>query len=414
MSVDFDTLVVGGGHAGVQAVQSLRAGGFAGTIGLISAEPNLPYERPPLSKAYLRRETVEAALRLRAPEYYADADVELMLGERVDDVDPDARTVTTANGRTIGYRHLLWAAGGSPRELPIPGAELDGVCSLRTIADADDLADRMRRTTHAIIIGGGHIGLEVAAALRSKDIAVTVVEAQPRLLARVTSPVVSQFYLDLHRANGVEILLNSGVSEIVGTVAGVEGVRTSSGRLLPAQIVLVGVGLVPSSDVLARAGVRCTNGIDTDHDGRTNVDGIFAIGDCANRESPYAAGDRVRIESVPNATEHAKVVAAAILGRERPATVAPWFWSHQYDVKLQTAGLFTGYDDCVVRGDPAQGAFSVAYLKQGRLIAIDCVNTARDFAPGRRLVDRGVSVDAARLADASAPLKELLIAQPVA
>lgn len=382
----YDVLIVGAGLAGVQVAAALRHHGFEGTIGLLGSEPHHPYDRTPLSKAYLRGEIDRSELFLKSDNYFPASHVDLLAGRTVTTVDPVSHTVTTADGESLGYGKLVWAAGGTPRRLLLAGAELRGVMSLRNIEDADRIRTVAESERSAVIIGGGYIGLEVAAALRSWGLETTVLEVQERLLARVTSPVVSEFCREMHRDAGVDIRLSASVSEIVGEQGRVVGVRLDDRSVVRAGLVIVGVGLAPNFEPLAIAGAVCTNGVDVDEDGRTSLADIFALGDCANRRNVFANGDRVRLESVPSASEQAKFVANAILGEPNGEIAVPWFWSHQYETKLQTVGLFTGYDELAVRGDPAGGKFSVVYLRQGVVIAMDCINSLRDFTRGKLLV----------------------------
>lgn len=404
----YDVLIVGSGQAGVQAAISLRQGGFAGTIGIIGAEEQLPYERPPLSKAVLRGEAEVDDFLFRSADYWEKNGIELVLGRVVESIDPATHQVLTEEGHRATYRHLIWAAGGRARTLSLPGAELDGVFSLRTYQDAARLRERLATAKRAVIIGGGYIGLEAAAAFAERGVAVTVIDVQERLLARVTCAEVSAFYAALHRDHGTRIFLSSGVEQILGSGGRVTGVELADGRRLDADFVLVGVGLIPNVEPLSAAGIQTTNGADVDTDCRTSAPDVFAIGDCANLENPFAGGSRVRLESVPNAVEHGKIVANAILSVSATVTAPPWFWSHQFDVKLQTVGLQGGHDERVVRGDPASGKFSVIYLRNGRVIALDCINSVADFAQGKQLVQKGTTASPEKLADSSVPLKSLL------
>lgn len=405
----FDVLIVGSGQAGVQAALSLRDGGFVGSIGMVSNEEDEPYQRPPLSKAYLKGEAEVDEFRFRSTEYWATHAIEILPAVSVESIDVAGHRVLTTTGRWIGYGRVIWAAGGRARTLNLPGADLPGVFSLRNHEDAQRLRAHMETARNAVIIGGGYIGLEAAAALSARNIGVTIIEVQDRLLARVTCAPVSDFYARLHRDAGASILLSSGVDEILGDDAGkVTGVRLNTGEVLPADLVIVGVGLIPNVEPLMAAGIVCSNGVEIDEGCLTSAPDVYAIGDCANFDNPFAAAGRVRLESVPNAVEHGKIVAAAILETTRPATAPPWFWSHQFDVRLQTVGLLTGHDEYVIRGNPEASRFSVVYLRDGRVIALDCVNSIKDFAQGKLLVERGSVVDRADLADPTVDLKELV------
>lgn len=404
----FDVLIVGSGQAGVQAAASLREGGFAGSIAIVGSETADPYQLPPLSKAYLKGEAELAKFQFRSAAYWQKNSIDIVLGTTVESIDVAAHRAMTDSGLSVSYGRMIWAAGGRARTLPLPGADLDAVFSLRSYDDAEKLRGYASAARTAVIIGGGYIGLEVAAALSARHIEVTIVEAQDRLLARVTCPVISEFYADLHRSVGTSILLSSGIESIVGDDKGVvTGVRLTSGEVIPADIVVVGVGLIPNIEVLAAAGIVCSNGVDVDGEFRTSATDIYAIGDCANYESQFSDAGRVRLESVPNAVEHGKLVAAVILANPLPSTSPPWFWSHQFDVRLQTVGLLTGYDTFVVRGDPRSSRFSVVYLREGRVIALDCVNSTKDFAQGKQLVASCSVVDPTVLGNSTVELKTL-------
>jgi len=405
---NYDVLIVGSGQAGVQAALSLRQGAFTGTIGIIGAEEHLPYERPPLSKSFLRGEAEVDEFLFRSHDYWAKNGIELVLGRVVETVDHEAHEVLTEDGHRVTYQHLIWAAGGRARTLSLPGADLDGVFSLRTYLDAARLRDKLATSRQAVIIGGGYIGLEAAAAFAERGVGVTVIEVQERLLARVTCAEVSGFYANLHRGHGTRILLSSGVERILGSDGAVVGVELSDGTKLDADFVIIGVGLIPNVEPLSAAGIHVTNGVDVDAECRTSALDVYAIGDCANMENPFAGGNRVRLESVPNSVEQGKIVANTILSVPTAVTAAPWFWSHQFDVKLQTVGLQGGHDETVLRGDPATGKFSVVYLRDGRVIALDCINSVADFAQGKQLVQKGITATRDELADSSVPLKQLL------
>ncbi|MGX1701963.1 NAD(P)/FAD-dependent oxidoreductase [Microbacterium sp. NPDC055357] len=394
-----DTVIVGAGHAGVHVAESLRQVGYVGSIKLLGDEPHMPYERPPLSKGFLRGEQEAESLLLRSDDHWDSLDISLDLGERVVRVDPIARQVRTERGAVYGYANLVWTAGGSARRLPIQGGALKGVHRLRDLDDAIALQHRARTASSAVIVGGGYIGLEVAAALRSRGIQVTLIEATDRLLARVTSPVVSDYFLRLHRERGVDVRLATGVREIVGAGTATEVILVD-GERLAADLIAVGVGIAPNVDVLAAAGVECSNGVVVDSSGRTNMSGIYAAGDCAFAENAFAEAKAARLESVPNATAQARAVASAIVGAPPVRVAAPWFWSHQYDTKLQTAGLMAPGDEAVVRGDPESSAFAVVYLRGGRVAALDSINSVRDFTRGRRLVEASSTVTATEIAEA--------------
>jgi 3-phenylpropionate/trans-cinnamate dioxygenase ferredoxin reductase subunit len=319
--------------------------------------------------------------------------------------------VTTDAGESIGYRSLIWATGGEPRRLRCEGDHLHGVHTIRTRADVDRLESELATTERVVVVGGGYIGLEAAAVLRKFGKQVTLIEALDRVLARVAGEPLSRFFEEEHRAHGVQIRLNASVTALEGDAAGrVRGVRLADGEVLPAEMVVVGIGIIPAVEPLLAAGAEGGNGVTVDDHCRTSLPDVFAIGDCAAHPNRFAAGATIRIESVQNANDQATLVARALTGAPEPYVAVPWFWSNQYDLKLQTVGLSTGHDATVTRGDPATRSFSVVYLKDGAVIALDCVNATRDYVQGRALVVGGQRVDPERLADATVPLKELAAA----
>jgi 3-phenylpropionate/trans-cinnamate dioxygenase ferredoxin reductase subunit len=403
----FDVLIVGAGHAGAQAAIALRQAKFDGTIGVIGAEPDLPYERPPLSKEYLAGDKTFDRILIRPEAFWQERGVEMLLGHEVTSVDPAARTVTTAAGGSFGYEHLVWATGGSPRRLTCAGNDLAGVHTVRTRADADRMMGELAGVDQAVVIGGGYIGLEAAAVLAKFGKKVVLLEALDRVLARVAGEPLSRFYEGEHRAHGVDVRLGVAVDCILGDGTRATGVRLADGEVVPAQMVIVGIGIVPAVAPLLTAGAAGGNGVAVDAQCRTSLAGVFAIGDCALHANGFADGAEIRLESVQNANDQATVVAKSITGQEASYNAVPWFWSNQYDLKLQTVGLSTGHDETVLRGDPATRSFSLIYLKQGRVIALDCVNAIKDYVQGRKLVEQRAQIAADRLADASVPLKEL-------
>lgn len=405
----YDILIVGGGHAGAQAAIALRQRGYAGSIAIVGEEAELPYERPPLSKDYLLGDKPFDRMLLRPAAFWAERDVQLLLGRRVTQLDAGARLVTTADGAAIGYGDLIWATGGSPRRLVCAGHDLAGVHSVRTRADIDRLLGELPAVSRVVVIGGGYIGLEAAAALTKLGKAVTLIEAQDRVLARVAGPTLSAFYAAEHRAKGVDLRTGIGVDCIEGD-SRVTGVRLSDGTLLACEMAIVGIGIVPAVEPVLAAGAAGGNGVAIDALCRTSLPHVYAIGDCAAHASAFAGGAEIRLESVQNANDMATTAARAILGEDVPYRATPWFWSNQYDLKLQTVGLSTGHDAEVVRGDPATRSFSVVYLKDGRVIALDCVNMVKDYVQGRALVEAGAAIDPARLADANEPLKAMMTA----
>jgi len=405
----YDVLIVGAGHGGAQAAIALRQAKFEGSIAVVGEEPDYPYERPPLSKEYFSGEKSFDRIMIRPAAFWADRQIEMLLGKRVTSVDPQAHRATLADGSTIGYGSMIWATGGAPRRLSCSGHDLTGVHAVRTREDADRMLAEMDRTTNVVVIGGGYIGLEAAAVLAKFGKKVTVLEALDRVLARVAGEPLSRFYEAEHRAHGVDVQLNARVDCLLGDTGGrVSGVRMADGAVLPADMVIVGIGIVPAVEPLIAAGAAGGNGVDVDEYCRTSLPDIYAIGDCAMHANAFAGGARIRLESVQNANDQANVAAKHILGGTEPYHAVPWFWSNQYDLRLQTVGLSTGFDEALVRGDPATRSFSVVYLKEGRVLALDCVNAVKDYVQGKALVVGGLSPARESLTDAAAPLKSLL------
>ena len=403
----YDILIVGAGHAGAQAAVALRQRGHAGSIALLGDEAELPYERPPLSKEYLAGDKPFERLLIRPPSFWTDRDVALLPGRTVVAVDPAGRAVTHLDGDRIGYGALVWATGGSPRRLACSGHDLRGVHGVRNRADVDRMIAELPGVTRVVVIGGGYIGLEAAAVLTKLGKAVTVLEAQDRVLARVAGEPLSRFFEGEHRARGVDLRTGVAVECIEARDGAACGVRLADGGVLPCEMVIVGIGIIPATDPLITAGAAGGNGVAVDALCRTSLPDIYAIGDCAAHVNAFADGATIRLESVQNANDQANVVAKALTGTPEPYDAVPWFWSNQYDLKLQTVGLSTGHDRIVLRGDPATRSFSVLYLKDGAVRALDCVNATRDYVQGRALVVGRRVLDPARLADASVPLKEV-------
>ena len=404
-----DVVIVGAGHGGAQAAIALRQNGFAGSIAVIGREPELPYERPPLSKDYLAREKTFERIMIRPPAFWDDKAVTFVLGREVVAIDPAAHRLTTDDGATIAYGSLIWAAGGDPRRLSCDGHDLAGVHAVRTREDADRLmAELDAGARHAVVIGGGYIGLEAAAVLTKLGVGVTLLEALPRVLARVAGESLSAFYQAEHRAHGVDLRTEVAVDAIVGADGRVTGVRLADGSVIGADMVIVGIGIIPAVAPLIAAGAEGGNGVLIDDHCRTSLPDVYAIGDCAAHANPFADGAVIRLESVQNANDQATCVARAITGNPAAYHAVPWFWSNQYDLKLQTVGLSIGHDAAITRGDPATRSFSVIYLKGGRVIALDCVNMVKDYVQGRKLVESGAVIAPERLADAAVPLKELV------
>ena len=405
-----DVVIVGAGHGGAQAAIALRQNGFAGSILLVGREPEIPYERPPLSKEYLAREKTFERISLRPEAFWGDKQITLMRSTEVVKVDAAAHQLTLRDGATISYGQVIWATGGDARRLSCDGAGLAGVHAVRTRADVDQLMRELDAgASRAVVIGGGYIGLEAAAVLTKLGVAVTVLEMLPRVLARVAGENLSRFFEAEHRAHGVDLRTETAVDSIVGADGKVTGVVLANGTTLPSDIVIVGIGIVPAVGPLLSAGAAGGNGIDVDEFCRTSLPDIYAIGDCAAQSNAFANNAVVRLESVQNANDMATCAAKAICGEQVAYGATPWFWSNQYDLKLQTVGLSLGFDREVLRGDPAARSFAVIYLRQGQVIALDCVNNVKDFVQGRKLVEAGFKPnDADSLADTEVPLKDML------
>lgn len=399
-------VIVGASHASAQLCGSLRQEGWAGEILLLGDEPSLPYQRPPLSKSYLAGDTELDEILIRKPDFYERQRVEVRQAE-VLALNLPERSISLQGGDVVDYDHLVLCVGARPRRLDVPGCELAGVHYLRTAGDTEGIRRDLRGVRRVVIVGAGYIGLEAAASLRRLGIAVTVLEAAERVLQRVTAPDVSAFYERVHREEGVDIRTGCAVEGIEGDER-VSGVRLSDGEVLPADLVIIGVGVVPQTDLAAQAGLDVADGIVIDAHGRTTDERVFAAGDCAAFPDPWS-GTTLRLESVPNAVEHAKVVAATICGKDKTIAALPWFWSDQYDLKLQIAGLNTGYDDVVVRGETGAGReFTCFYLREGRLVAADCVNRPQDFVFAKRAIAQGLEGARDVLADPDVPLASVL------
>lgn len=403
-------VVVGAGQAGVQAAEALRGGGFDGAIVILGDEPHPPYHRPPLSKGWLAGEMEAGQLAMRTPEALARRAIELRSGARVAAIDRAQRQLRLADGGTLGYRALVLATGATPRRLEVPGAEAAGVHVLRTRDDAERIAaalqDCERRGLPLLVVGGGFIGLEVAATARRRGLPVTVVEAAPRLLGRVLAPMLGDWYAQLHAGRGVQLLLNARLAAIEHDRGSVAAVRLADGTRLACGAVVVGIGVEPDDALARAAGLECDRGIVVDGEARTADPRVVAAGDCTARR--LADGTLLRLESVNNATEQGKSAAAALLGRARPFTGAPWFWSDQYDRKLQMAGIGAGSDGWAVRGDMAAGPFTVYHYRGDRLVAADSVDAAKDHLMARKLLEAGVSPTRAQAADPAFDLAALL------
>lgn len=405
----YDVLIVGAGHGGAQAAVMLRQLGFSGTVAMLGDEPEPPYERPPLSKEYMAGDKTFDRILIRPESFWAEKNVDLILNSRVSKVDPVAKTVTCVDGREIGYGKLIWATGGSPRPLTCPGSDATGIYGVRRRSDVDAIMARLPSIKHVIVIGGGYIGLEAAAVLTKLGKTVTLLEALDRVLARVAGEELSRFYEAEHRAHGVDLRTGAMVESVLTSGGAAAGVRLTDGTEIAGDMIIVGIGIIPETAPLITAGATGGNGIDVDSYCRTSLPDIYAIGDCAAHANRFADGATIRLESVQNANDQAKIAVQHIIGEPSEYDAVPWFWSNQYDLKLQTVGLSTGHDQAILRGDPAARSFSVIYLKAGKFIAIDCVNAIKDYVQARAHVLSGAVLDQAQLADSSVPLKE---AQP--
>lgn len=399
-------VIVGAGHAGGSAAAFLRQYGHTGPIVLIGDEPLLPYQRPPLSKAWLKGEADADSLQLKPSSWYEEAGVSLRLGGVVVSINRGAKTVSLASGETLPYDYLILATGARARALPIPGADLAGVLALRTAADAEALKQALGPGKRLAVVGGGYVGLEAAASARALGGHVMIIEREPRVLARVACETLSCFFQDYHGARGVAFELNAGVAGFEGQDGHVTGVRFTDGRVVACDVALVGVGAVPNEELARDAGLECANGVVVDLEARTADPFVFAIGDLTHRPLP-TYGRQFRLESVPNALEQAKQAAAAIAGRPMPPHEIPWFWSDQYDLKLQIAGIPFDADRQVVRGDVAAAKFAVFHLKGDLVQAVEAVNAPPEFMAGKQLIAKRTPVSLLKLADTTISMKEV-------
>lgn len=401
-------VIVGASHAGAQTCVSLRQSGWDGAITVFGDEPALPYHRPPLSKGFLSGEKSAQEILIRPEAAYETAEIQMRLGVRITAIDRDAKQVRTDTGETVAYDKLILTTGARVRKLPIPGAELENVFYLRDMADVLSIQDKAKTASTAVIIGGGYIGLETAASLRKQGLDVTVLEAMPRILQRVTAPVLSEFYARIHREEGVTIAENTVASEIVKSEEGLS-VETGDGQFFTADMVIIGIGVIPNMELAETAGLALGNGIEVNEFCLTSDPDIYAAGDVTWHHNPIY-DTHIRLESVPNATEQAKTVAAHIIGKPKPYNSLPWFWSDQFDLKLQIAGLSNGYDEVIIRGDiSGSRSFAAYYFAGDRFLAVDAVNAPRDFMFGRMSLTRGVTLDKSKLSDMSVDLKSCVI-----
>ena len=398
-------VIVGAGHAGGSAAAFLRQYGWTGPITIVGEEPLAPYQRPPLSKAWLKGEADAESLALRPPSFYEEEKIALRLSTRVEAVDRWNRQVVLAGGERLAYRKLILATGARARKLLLPGADLEGVLELRTAADAETLKKALGPGKRLAVIGGGYIGLEAAASARALGADAIVVERESRLLARVACTALSEFFLSYHRGKGVSFALSAQATHIAGRDGKVAAIHFQNGAPIACDAVLVGIGVIPRDDIARAAGLECHDGVMVDLAARTSDPAVYAIGDCTRRPLPIY-GQVGRLESVPNALEQAKQAAADICGREAPQREVPWFWSDQYDIKMQIAGLPIGVEHTVIRGEPRFGRFAVFHLTEdGRVQCVEAVNSPAEFMGGRQLIASRKQVALDRLRDMSTPMK---------
>lgn len=398
-------VIAGGGHAAGQLIASLRQHQYDGQLVLVGDEPHLPYQRPPLSKKYLAGDLPAERLYLKPADFYDEPGIDLHLSTKVTGIDRNARQVVTSDNETIAYDKLVLAPGSRIRPLPVEGTNLGRVHYLRTIADVDGIRGDFETGRRLVVIGAGYIGLEVAAVACQAGLDVTVVEMADRVMSRVVSPEISDFYQIEHTSQGVRLRLSTGVTALHGK-KNVRRVITGDGEEIPADLVVIGVGILPNTELATAAGLDVDDGIVVDDRCMTSDPDIFAIGDCTSHPNAIY-GRRVRLESVHNAVEQAKTAAANLCGVATHYAQVPWFWSDQYDLKLQIAGLSEGYDDVVIRGNPADRAFACLYLRDERLIAVDAINSPREFVQSKALIAAGARMDMSQLADAGIALKDL-------
>ncbi|HEV7849703.1 MAG TPA: FAD-dependent oxidoreductase [Mycetocola sp.] len=405
------TLIIGAGQAGLQLATSLRELGDTHPITVIGGELHPPYQRPPLSKAFLSGTALQEELALRGSDFYRDNDIAMICGEWVEaielhDAESSAGHARTASGRRVEFDRLAFTVGGTPRRMNAPGADLAGIHYLRTLDDAVALKDDLNRAARVVVVGGGFVGLEIAAAATSNGKNVVVLEAQDRLMSRAVAPEMSAFYSEAHARRGTHIRLGAAVSGFRGSDR-VEGVELADGEVIDADVVVVGIGLLPHTELAKSIGLAGDHGVIVDESGNTRIRGIVAAGDCAI--SAHRTHGQIRLESVPNAIAQAKTAAAALLGREPGTPSVPWFWSDQADLKLQMAGLTMGYDQVVLRGDVEGEHFSALYYRDGHLIAVEAVNASRDYMAARRILEAGGNIPPESAADTEIPLKTYLV-----
>lgn len=407
------TLIVGASQAGLQLAVSLRELGDTAPITLVGAEAHPPYQRPPLSKDYLARRIEAESLALRSPAFYTDHGIDLICGQRVDELSLyrdgcGGGYGRTDRGRELRFDRLALTTGAAPRRLTLPGADLDGVCYLRDLDDARRLRTRLAEARHVVVVGGGFVGLEAAAVARSCGLEVTVVEVADRLIARAVGPVVSDFFKAAHERRGTRVRLGTGVSAFQGNRGRVTAVVLADGSEMPADVVVVGVGMVPHTELAKQLGLECDGGIVVDRYARTSKRNVVAAGDCTVLPHPMTGEGRVRLESVNNAVTQAQIAAATLMGRFEVARSIPWFWSNQGDLRLQIAGLAQGFNQYVVRGRPDRERFSVLYYRNDQLLAADAINSPGDYMTARKALAMGKTIPPELAADADTPLKNFL------
>jgi 3-phenylpropionate/trans-cinnamate dioxygenase ferredoxin reductase component len=416
MAENNGTLIIGASQAGVQLASSLRDLGYTAPITIVGAEQHAPYQRPPLSKAFLQGVVTAETLMFRSQDFYDKNNIELVVNERIVAVEKDehgAGVATSASGRRFAFDKLALTVGARPRKLQLEGSELDGVLYLRDADDAARLKERLETARHVVVVGGGFVGLEAAASAKKLGKEAAVLEVAPRLIGRAVGENTSEFFLNAHRARGLDITLDAKIVRFLGNGQGqVSGVELDGGRVVPAEIVLVGIGVVPRTELAEQLGLACGNGIIVDEFSLASDGTTVVAGDCADLPNPLprdGAPDRVRLESVNNAVEQARNAAATLMGERAPYRMVPWFWSDQGDLKLQMAGLSAGYDQMVTRGEPAGEKFSVLYYRNGELIAVDCINNPVDFMAVKTALAKGLNVPADQAADAGMPLKKMMV-----
>lgn len=392
LSLEPGIVIVGAGQAGVQAAESLRDAGYTGPLTVIGDEPELPYQRPPLSKEYLAGKLPDDELSLRADRFYADRDIDLLTGRRAVGLDRARRRVTLDDGTELRYGHLVLATGSRPRPLPLPGGGLAGVVNLRTRTEADEVRRRLGAVRNVVVIGAGFIGLEFAAACRAAGTSPVVLDIADQVMGRAVSAPTAAHFAERHRERGTRLLMGTAPVELVGHDGRVTGVRTADGLTIPADLVVTGIGVLPNAELAALAGLETHNGIVVDENLSTADPHISAIGDCAAFPDPRGGGRRIRLESVQNAADQARCLAARLTGAPRPYDALPWFWSYQGDLRLQIAGLSTGHDHTVVLGDEQGKGFSVLCFRESALVAVESVNRPADHMAARRLLTAGTTL----------------------